>query len=589
MTKITILNGSHDGDDERGWSYQRCVPDPSGSWEIEEDGIYLRRGTERKRITSQPIYIEAREIDIDTKLESITVAWEDGTRIRRLTSPRRSLSTPSGVLNLADMGYAVNFQNARQIVEYITHLLDYQRNIIPIRHMVSSCGTKKLNGTEVFVVGNSVICGADDCPEIAFNPQMDGDGIIGNLNSRKDGDLAKWTAVAREIGEYPMAAFGVAASFLPPLLKDLGISQNPIIDYGGKSSTGKTTVLKFCASVWGYPLESDGGLVRSWSGTEVFFERYAAIMNELPIFLDESHKANVKQACNTLYQYSNGTGRGRGSLKGIQRNTRYRGVMFSAGEARLTDVGRTSGVHARVIGFWDSPFGKGKRDLVGRINRVSEKHYGLAGKKVLQEYLRHRERLLPKLKVMHKSTSERLAGLTDDNIGQRLANYFGAIYAAGKLANSVLGLEWDIKHIVDEAFRIVFASRPPSIAKEAIELVGEWIASNRAKFEGVDTTAPSGEPVGRIFTDRECGEERIAIPPNVIHTLLRQHDYPYNSVITQWLDNGWLEVDAGRLKKKVRFNYGSAYMVVLNQKGIAASSGETIECGTKSDTDEVEL
>jgi len=247
--------------------------------------------------------------------------------------------------------------------------------------------------------------------------------------------------------------------------------------------------------------------------------------------------------------------------------------MFSAGEARLTDVGKTSGVHVRVIGFWESPFGSGKRDFVIKVNRVSEKHYGLAGYTVLNNYLRYRDVALPNLKRMQMEMSERLADVVDDDMGKRLAYAFGAIYAAGELANSVLGLEWDVEHIVVEAFRLAVNNRPPSIAQEAIELVGQWIASNRARFEGNSTGVVADELYGRIFPSKDNGEEQIGIIPSALKQLLKENNYLYESVIQQWRENEWLAFDEGRCNKKVRFNNSTIYMVVLNRKGIAAGGG----------------
>jgi len=576
MSNVINLNFNVPEESE-GWSYYQCTPDEQGDWFIADDGIYhsrdTRDGVVQNRVSGQPIYIKDRAIDLDSGMESITVVWEDGSKIREYTLRRKDVSTSGGVMSLADRGYAVNAGNARHIVNYLAHLLDFQKDNIPIRHIVSSCGTKTVDGVEAFCIGDNVVSGQEICPEISFNPNMDVDGFVSNLNSRKDGDLAEWVKTAHEIGEYPMAAFGVAASFLAPLLKDLEIGNNLIIDYGGISSSGKTTTLKLCASVWGYPLESDGGLIRSWTGTQTFFERYGAIMNELPIFLDESHKANPKDAGKIIYQYANGSGSGRAKTNGTQKSTKYRGVLFSAGEARLTDVDKNEGVNARVIGFWDSPFGKDKRELVRRINIASEKHYGLAGIHVLQKYLLHRDEVLPKLKEMHRKTTERLTGLVDDRIGQRLASYFGAIYATGTLANSVLGMNWDVKSIVDEAFRLSVNNRPPSIAQECIELVGEWIASNQANFADNDKASVSDVLYGRIFFDKENREKRIGILHNALQSLLKQHDYSYESVVQQWLGKGWLDTDHGRHKKKVRLGKSSVYMLVLNKSGISASNG----------------
>lgn len=109
------------------------------------------------------------------------------------------------------------------------------------------------------MLGNDMITIDDNAPHVSFDAHSDVTGVLQAY--RCGGDIEPWREVAQELGDYPTATFGVAAAFVPFLLNDLDLPQNPIVDYAGISSSGKTTLLRFIASAWGYPPEANGGLM----------------------------------------------------------------------------------------------------------------------------------------------------------------------------------------------------------------------------------------------------------------------------------------------------------------------------------------
>jgi len=565
--------------EQADWDYWKCTPDPNGPWILTDTGVLRTRITPQgpvvERVIGQPVYIEQRARDLDTNLENVSLVWAENGILYRTAVQRRTVSDSRAILELSNEGMMVNSGNARLVVEFIGHLLDYQQENIPINHVVSTCGYKEVDGVRVFLHGNRIICPVEEEPKLTFNPESDENGILSAY--RESGNVEIWVATAQKLGEYPIAAFGVLAGFVAPFVTDLKLQQNPIIDFAGSSSTGKTTLLRFIASAWGYPPESHGGLIRSWNATQVFLERLSHLTTDLPIFLDECHNANPKQVQSIIYQYSNGTGRGRGTKEGgVQKVVHYKGVMFSAGEQRLADVSLFDGAQARILGFWGSPFGQDKAALCKELTDVAMNHYGLVGPGLVLLYLRDRDSVLPQLQQAQKEAFTRLSARATDAIGERLASHCAAIEAVGRAVSATLGLGWDVRGIVDTAYDLLSQNRKASSARASIELVGSWLAGRGAGGQIAKGNAgydSKNQYVGRYLSDAD-GTVRVAILSNVLKEFLETHGYTFSTTISQWLDNGWLEVDKDRKdRKKVRFNNTMTYMIVLNREGMLASRG----------------
>lgn len=560
------------------WSYLECTPDEAGPWMILADGVYFDKpskdGVVPTKFLGQQLYISERVRDIDTGLESVCLVWHENSIRQSTVVARRTIAT-SAILELANNGLMVNSHNSSLVVQYLAHLLDFHQDRIPMSYVASSCGYKEPDGKRVFKLGNDSITATEDAPLVSFDQQSDTAGILDAY--RTGGNPDDWLAVARELGNYPVAAFGVAAAFLSPILNDIKLPQNPIVDFAGVSSCGKTTLLRFIASVWGYPPEANGGLIRSWNSTPVFLERLASLANELPVFLDESHNANPKEVQNIIYQYANGTGRGRGGKSGgVQKVARHRGVLFSAGEVKLSAVGNHDGIGARILGFWGSPFGEGKSDLVRWITGTAYAHYGHAGRTVLYEYMLQGQDGIERVKRAYELALARLSPKAVDGVSERLVSLCAAAEAAGYLANSVLDLGWDVGSIVDQSLDMLLANRKISSAQASIELFGQWWIQHKELFDDANSAGMLSSSRRRVhgrMVPNTDGSKGLAVMQDVIKRVLEDEGYDYRSTIAHWGDRGWIEMDKGRKTKKVRFLGEPINMIVLTKAGLLAAKG----------------
>ena len=262
--------------------------------------------------------------------------------------------------NAALTGLPITSLNAKGVTAHLASYEHINLNAIPKTLVTRRCGWREMGGKLEFVLGNRVI-GLDsvsalhtdtptreligeDSLKLLADPGVS--GLVTSLHSR--GTVEDWLEAIKLVADFPRVMLGVYAALTPPLIRILG-AFNFILDYCGGTSIGKTTSQHGAASVWGLPPGERGGLTVAWNSTQVFAERYAELMNGLPIILEDSQTADPKTLARTIYMLANGVGRGRGSPRGLRGVPRWRGATISSGERPLHEVTQEGGARARII------------------------------------------------------------------------------------------------------------------------------------------------------------------------------------------------------------------------------------------------
>src|SRR5262249_15857607 len=208
------------------------------------------------------------------------------------------------------------------------------------------------------------------------------------------GTLAEWLKAVKPVAAYPRVKFGLYLSFMPPMLMILE-APNLVCSYSAPSSLGKTATLRTCGSAWGNPEEtSPNRIVHTWDGTPVWRERAPGTLRNLPLILDDTQRARRPQDVQqTIYDVSQGRGRGRGSLRGLARQSAWQTVLLTNGERPLASFTQAGGTHARTLELWGSPFGQKNKQtgvIVRKLNRAVKRNYGHAGPLFVQYVLKNR-------------------------------------------------------------------------------------------------------------------------------------------------------------------------------------------------------
>jgi putative DNA primase/helicase len=141
----------------------------------------------------------------------------------------------------------------RQQAELARYILDSETDVRVT--LANRIGWHRIGDNDVFVLPGQVI------GKVTHRVVYEGDGQGLDEYGAK-GTLDDWRqSVSILAGNHELPALAISASFAGPLLQLAG-QESGGIHFFGNSSTGKTTLLKLAASVWG-----DGGLVRSWRAT----------------------------------------------------------------------------------------------------------------------------------------------------------------------------------------------------------------------------------------------------------------------------------------------------------------------------------
>jgi putative DNA primase/helicase len=168
------------------------------------------------------------------------------------------------------------------------------------------------------------------------------------------GTVEDWRgSVARRCIGNSRSACAVSLAFAPPLLA-LANEENGGFHFVGSSRTGKTTVLRAAASVWGGG--GINGYLRSWRATSNGLESIAEAHCDTLLCLDEMGQVEAREAGDIAYMLANGFGKGRARRDGSARPpAQWRLLFLSSGEVSLADkmaeIGRRSkaGQEVRLV------------------------------------------------------------------------------------------------------------------------------------------------------------------------------------------------------------------------------------------------
>lgn len=348
-----------------------------GSWEATDEGIF---GTDKVGfpITAcyHPIMPVQRLVNIDTNVHKVKLAYSLGRRWSYIIEDRSVISDSRAIIGLSRYGIAVNSENAKHLVRYLSEVEQMNYDIIP---EVSSVG--RLGWIDDY--GFSPYAG-----DLVFDGEEEYRTRFESIRFR--GDRQKWiecckTVRAGKTKGAVIARIMLAASFASALVKPCNCLPFFVHLWGG-SETGKTVSLLLAASVWADP--EIGKYIQTFNATDVSKELGAAFYNSLPLILDELQlvKDNRKDFDRMIYQLSEGVGRTRGKKTGgLQKTPTWRNCVLTTGEHPIISpssgagaINRTLEIDCHDIHLFDDP----KWVAVTLYN-----NYGFAGREFVERLM----------------------------------------------------------------------------------------------------------------------------------------------------------------------------------------------------------
>ena len=274
---------------------------------------------------------------------------------------------------------------------------------------------------------------------------------------KQSGSLADWQhAISKPCIGNSRLILSVSCAFAAMLLGLVG-AESGGINLVSESSTGKTTLLRVAASVYGAP-----DYLHRWRATANGLEALAALRSDTLLILDELAQVDSKEAGEIAYMLANGSGKTRASKNGFARScAQWRLLFLSAGEislgqhlqeagkrvkagqeVRLVDIPADAG---KGLGVFETLHGYQSPALFSKaLMQATSHYYGKPARAFLEKLTTENiGELSEYIKALSKQFTATQLPLNASGQVHRVCERFALIAAAGELASRYGITQWD--------------------------------------------------------------------------------------------------------------------------------------------------
>lgn len=339
-----------------------------GKYICDYDGVhYEGRMGESVWVCRHPIMPVKRIVNVDNGYESTQIAFKRGnTKWRELIAGSETLASAQKVIGLAKSGIAVNSENAKELVKYITDIVSDNIDDLPIQNSTGHLGW---------------------LPDGQFVPYAEGIEYDGESPENQQmfaaftekGSYEEWMTVAKKArsGKSIPARIALAGAFAAPLIPIMRALPF-IIHFYGTSGMGKSVGLMLSASVWAEPTVG-GKYIKTFGGTKVSQELTASFLCNVPMYLDELQIISDRKSFDDIiYMLCEGSSKPRGNKDGgLQLQKSWANVILTTGEMPIVQGNSGGGAAARTIevDYGGIPFFEDSRSVANALKA----NYGFAG------------------------------------------------------------------------------------------------------------------------------------------------------------------------------------------------------------------
>ena len=491
--KVTIL-----GDYDTVFTNQP-VQLKSGKYMCSDYGVtYMNDMGQEIIVISHPIMPVRRVTNIETFEEKLEIAYRRGKdQWKTLTVSREQLASAQKIIALARQGIHVNSENAKEVVKFLGIIESINYDDLPRQNSVSHMGWLSDGKFMPYI------------KDVSY----DGDSIeLQNMYEefKPTGDESKWMTIAKEVreGDSVPARIALAASFAAPLVQILGCLPF-FVHFWGETGCGKTVGLMLAASVWGNP--EIGRYIKTFSGTKVSMELYAAFCCNIPILFDELQVISDRKTFDDIiYMLTEGASKGRGAKEGgLQVQKRWASSIITTGEMPIVQSNSGGGAVSRTIdvNYGGIPLFKNPRDVANTL----KENYGFIGEKFIRSL--QKEGTVEALKALYKKI---YSDMIKEDVQDKQVISATLLLVADILATKAIFK--DDKALTFEDLRPYLASRSETdVNLRCYNWLIGFCAANPRRFDSQDSNN------GEVWGKYEDGY--IYINKTVFESILKNNSY----------------------------------------------------------------
>jgi uncharacterized protein (DUF927 family) len=410
-----------------------------GNFVVDESGVYFQQADKPPLFVCSGLKVMAETRDCNSNHWGKLLEWRDPDgKVHSWAMPMNA-QLNEVVSRLTSEGLVVS---ARDKLLYYIQTVKSNNRIL--------CTDKVGWLDRVFVLPGQQI--GDSACQVVFQSE---DQIVSHFEGK--GTLPEWREhiAARCTGNSRLVLV-VCIGLVGPLL-GLFEEESGGFHLRGKSSTGKTTLLIICASVWG-----GRDFVHTWRATANALEATAKQHNHTCLILDEISQSDPSQAGAAAYMLANGKGKQRANkLGGARDSAAWTLAFLSSGELSLADHMAYDGKKARAgqevrmvdlpadaaagHGVFDDLQGMASgADLSDSIKEACAQFHGKAGPEFVRLFIEQYEESIATAKHVIQQFLQQ--AVSSDASGQvnRAAKRFALLAAAGELATEFGITGWPV-------------------------------------------------------------------------------------------------------------------------------------------------
>jgi hypothetical protein len=468
---------------------------------VRESGVYVKDGGKDRRICD---WIKAVAVLDNQLLDKHQIRYRFATKSgkRDLILDRADAAKPSTLAAaLRNKGFDLPPKPDEIVV------LRWLTTAKPdrLRRLVRTTGWHEKNS--IFVTPSGVI-GSPKFPVSLAEPEAE---YLPKFE--KAGTLGGWqTGVAKPAGALSSRlTFAICAALAAPLVEIMSRLTQGIHLYGDPG-IAKSSALVIAGSTYGIATDKDVPTVRaSETGLDDLFRGHNGILLPLDEFglLEGNEKARAEQVQRLAYIMASGKGKALSSVYKKQNQLQqavWDTIVFTTSEHSLNDVvamggvRRSAGQESRFIDLPGSRKGslglidylphdlkedrqRWAANQIEALKKACQTDHGHAFPAFVEQVIANRKTIKPRIEKL-MARFRRTARL--EHLGgaeKRRADFFGLIYAAGRLALEWKIVPWTITQ-VGNALRRCYQDAcqsqpaPTSLAREGVQIVQQHLAGD---------------------------------------------------------------------------------------------------------------
>lgn len=341
-----------------------------GGWIAEDNGIFAQTSGQLEEVACyHPILPIERLKNLETGEEQLKLAYKRNGHWNEIIVPKIMVTSASKIVALSGKGIAVTSENAKLLVKYLADVENGNDDYIDVQYSTSKLGW---NGNQFIPYDTEILFDGDTRFKQTFE------------SVSEYGDFEIWLDHMRELRKKGRieTKFLLSASFSSVLVHLLG-GLPFFVDLWGETEGGKTVSLMVATSVWANPDESR--YIGDFKTTDVALEAKADMLNNLPMFLDDTSKTSARIRDNfegIVYDLCSGKGKSRSNKDlGINRENRWKNVIICNGERPLSSYVNQGGAINRIL---EVECGERVYDDPQRTANIVKRNYGFAGKRFIE-------------------------------------------------------------------------------------------------------------------------------------------------------------------------------------------------------------